>query len=108
VSDRPPTSSSGAQPTPTAQPSGNGTLPPPVRHAGQTAAVMPAGSLDYATMVRNRPHTLGTWRVTTTSRHTADRVVQLLGGRVQQDLTSGLVEILTTSPTVDALPASMS
>jgi hypothetical protein len=103
VSDRPPASSSGAQPTPTAQASSNGSLSPPVRHAGQTAAVMLAGSLDYATMVRNRPRTLGTWRVTTTSRRTADRVAQLLGGRVQQDLTSGLVEILTTSPTVDIL-----
>jgi hypothetical protein len=38
-----------------------------------------------------------------TSRRTADRVVELLGGRVQQDLTSGLVEVLTTSPTVDIL-----
>jgi hypothetical protein len=64
---------------------------------------MLAGSLDYATMVRNRPRTLDTWRVTATSRRIADRVVQLLGGRVQQDLTSGLVEILTTSPTVDIL-----
>jgi hypothetical protein len=62
-----------------------------------------AGSLDYATVVCNRPRTLGTWRVTATSRRTADRVVQLLGGRVQQDLTGGLVEVLTTSPTVDVL-----
>jgi hypothetical protein len=98
VSDRPPARSSGAQPTLTAQASGNGTLP-----TGQTAAVVLAGSLDYATMVRNRPRTLGTWRVTTSSRRTADRVVQLLGGCVQQDPTSGLVEVLTTSPTVDIL-----
>jgi hypothetical protein len=102
VSDRPPASSPGAQP-PTAQASGDGTLPPPVRRAGQTAAVTLAGSLDYATVVRNRPDTLGTWRVTMTSRRTADRVAELLGGRVQQDLTSGLVEVLTTSPTVDVL-----
>jgi hypothetical protein len=67
--------------------------------------VVQAGSLDYATVVGNRPRTLGTWRVTTTSRRTADRVVQLLGGRVQQDLTSGLVEVVTTSPTVDVLLA---
>jgi hypothetical protein len=65
--------------------------------------VVLAGSFDYATVVRNRPRTLGTWRVTTTSRRTADRVVQLLGGRVQQGLTRGLVEIMTTSPTVDIL-----
>jgi hypothetical protein len=65
--------------------------------------VLLAGSLDYATVVRNRPRTHGTWRVTTTSRRTADRVVQLLGGRVQQDVTSGLVEVLTSSPTVDIL-----
>jgi hypothetical protein len=103
VSDRQPASSSGVQPTPTAQASGDGTLPPPVRRAGQAAAVVLAGGLDYATVVRNRPRTLATWRVTTTSRRTADRVAQLLGGRVQQDLTSGLVEVLTTSPTVDIL-----
>ncbi len=64
-----------------------------------------AGSLDYATMVGNRPRTLATWRVTTTSRRTGDRVAQLLGGPVQQDLTSGLVEVLTTSPTVEVLLA---
>jgi Recombination directionality factor-like len=103
VSDRPPASSSGVQPTPTAQASGNRAPPPPVRNAGQAAAVVLAGSLDYATVVRNRPRTLGAWRVTTTSRRTADRVAQLLGGRVQQDLTGGLVEVLTTSPTVEVL-----
>jgi hypothetical protein len=103
VSDHPPASSSGAQPTPTTQASGNGPLPPPVRRAGQAAAATLAGSLDYATMVGNRPRTLGSWRVTTTSRRTADWVAQLLGGRVQQDLTNGLVEVLTTSPTVDVL-----
>ncbi len=103
MSDLPPASRSDAQRAPTAQASGDGTLPAPVCRAGQAAAVVLAGRLDYATVVGNRPRTLGTWRVTTTSRRTADSVVQLLGGRVQQDLTGGLVEVLTTSPTVEIL-----
>lgn len=103
MSDRPPASSSGAQPTPTAHASGNATLPPPARRAGQAAAVVLVGSFDYATVVGNRPRTLATWRVTATSRRTADWVARLLGGRVQQSLTGGLVEVVTTSPTVEVL-----
>jgi hypothetical protein len=54
-------------------------------------------------MVRNRPRTLGTWRVTTTSLLTAERVAQLLGGHARQDPTTGRAEVLTTASTVSIL-----
>jgi hypothetical protein len=61
------------------------------------------GRLHYTTLVRNRPRTLAIWRVTTTSLFTADGVARLLGGKVQQDPTSDLTEILTTTSTVGIL-----
>jgi hypothetical protein len=42
------------------------------------------GRFHYTKVVRNRPRTLHTWRVVTTSQLTADRVAQLLGGHVEQ------------------------
>jgi hypothetical protein len=62
-----------------------------------------AGNFHYATMARNRPRTLGAWRVTTASTRTADRVASLLGGQVHHDLPGGRVEILTTAANVDIL-----
>jgi hypothetical protein len=61
------------------------------------------GRLHYVAVVRNRPRTLGTWRVTTESPRAADRIAQVLGGHIQQDSTAGLAEILTTSSTIDIL-----
>jgi hypothetical protein len=62
-----------------------------------------AGQFHTTTMVRNRPRTLGTWRVTTTSRPTADRVARLLGGHLHQGPTTGCAEVLTTATTVSIL-----
>ncbi len=62
-----------------------------------------AGRFHAATMVRNRPRTLGTWRVTTTSPTTADCVGQLLGGHAHQDPTTGRAEVLTAASTVGIL-----
>jgi hypothetical protein len=54
-------------------------------------------------MVRHRPRTLGTWRVTTTSWPTADHVAQLLGGHARQDPATGHPELLTAASTVGIL-----
>jgi hypothetical protein len=59
------------------------------------------GRVHYVALVRNRPRTLGTWRVTTESPRIGDRIAQLLGGHVQEDRTGDRVEILTTSSTID-------
>jgi hypothetical protein len=61
------------------------------------------GRLHHVAVVRNRPRTLGTWRVTTESPRTADRIAQVLGGHIQQDPTADPAEILTTSSTIDIL-----
>jgi hypothetical protein len=61
------------------------------------------GRLHHVAVVRNRPHTLGTWRVTTERPRTADRIAQVLGGYIQQDPTADVAEILTTSSTIDIL-----
>jgi hypothetical protein len=61
------------------------------------------GNLHHVAMVRDRPRTLGTWRVTTKSPRTADRIAQVLGGHIQQDPTADLAEVLTTSSTIDIL-----
>jgi hypothetical protein len=98
VPDRRP--SSYPQLTSSAEISSEGLLP----GAAQAKAEL-VGRFHYIMLVRNRPRTLGAWRVTTTSPFTADRVAQLLGGDVQQDSTSGLAEILTPSSTVDILLA---
>jgi hypothetical protein len=65
------------------------------------------GRFHYTALIRNRPRTLGTWRVTTTSRLTADCVAQLLGGHVRQPST-GSLEIMTTSSTIGILFAGPS
>jgi hypothetical protein len=62
-----------------------------------------AGRLHCVVVVRNRPRTLGTWRVTTESPRIADRIAQVLGGHIHQDPTVDLPEILTTSSTIDIL-----
>lgn len=62
------------------------------------------GRFHYTMLVRNRPRTLGTWRVTTTSLLTADRVARLLGGNVEQD-SAGVAEIMTDSSAIDVLLA---
>ena len=62
-----------------------------------------AGRFHATTMARNRPRTLGTWRVTTTCPPTAARVARLLGGHVHQDPTTGRAEVLTTAQTVSIL-----
>jgi hypothetical protein len=56
------------------------------------------GRFHYTKVVRNRPHTLHTWRVVTTSQLTADRVAQLLGGHVEQGHTRDGIEILWSCP----------
>lgn len=61
------------------------------------------GGLQYVALVRNRPRTLGTWRVATKGPRTADRIARLLGGHVQEDSTGDLAEVLTTSSTIDIL-----
>jgi hypothetical protein len=61
------------------------------------------GRFHYITLVRNRPRTVGTWRVTTTSQLIADRVAQLLGGHVERNPRRNQFEILTTSSTVEVL-----
>jgi hypothetical protein len=61
------------------------------------------GRLHHVAVVRNRPRTLGTWRATTESPRTADRIAQVLGGHIQQDHPVDLAEILTTSSTIDIL-----
>lgn len=62
-----------------------------------------AGRFHYTMLVRNRPRTLDTWRVTTARLLTADRIAQLLGGHIQQVRTGGQTEILTASSTVGIL-----
>ena len=62
-----------------------------------------AGRFHFTMLVRNRPRTLDTWRVTTASLLTADRVAQLLGGYIQQVPTRGQTEIRTASSTVGIL-----
>jgi hypothetical protein len=61
------------------------------------------GRLHSVAVVRNRPRTLGIWRITIESPRTADRIAQVLGGRIQRDPTADLAEILTTSSTIDIL-----
>jgi hypothetical protein len=61
------------------------------------------GRLHNVAVVRNRPRTLGTWRITTESPRTADRIAQVLGGHTQRDPTADPAEILTTSSTIDIL-----
>jgi DNA-binding transcriptional LysR family regulator len=61
------------------------------------------GRLHHVAMVRNRPRTLGTWRVTTESPRTADRIAQVLRGHIQQNPTVDLTEVLTNSSTIDIL-----
>jgi hypothetical protein len=61
------------------------------------------GRLHHVAVVRNRPRTLGTWRVTSESPRTADRIAQVLGGHIQQDPAADPAEILTTSSTIDIL-----
>jgi hypothetical protein len=61
------------------------------------------GRLHCVAVVRNRPRTLGTWRVTTERLRTADRIAQVLGGHIQQDPAADLTEILTASSTIDIL-----
>jgi hypothetical protein len=63
----------------------------------------PVGSFHYTKVVHNRPRTLGAWRVVTASQLTADRVAQLLGGRIEQDPEWSGIEILTTSSKVGIL-----
>jgi hypothetical protein len=82
-------------------------------HAAQRHLVCKefVGRFLYGTLHRNRPHTLTTWRVTTTSGRTANRIAHLFGGSVQHDPATGLPEVLTTSATVDILldsPAALS
>jgi hypothetical protein len=66
-------------------------------------AVELVGRLHHVAVVRNRPRTLGTWRITTENPRTADRIAQVLGGHIQQDPRADLAEILTTSSTIDIL-----
>lgn len=66
------------------------------------------GRFHYTRLVRSRPRTLGTWRVTTTSLLTADRVARLLGGHVDQDSARDVAEIMTTSSTIVILLAGPS
>jgi hypothetical protein len=61
------------------------------------------GRFHYVALVRNRPRTLGTWRVTTESPRTAERIAQVLGGHVQEEPTGDLAAILTTSSTINIL-----
>jgi hypothetical protein len=98
VPDRQP--SSCLQIAPSAEVSNTETLPGAAR--GEAELV---GRFHYTTLVRNRPRTLSTWLVTTTSPLTADRVARLLGGHVQQNSTSGVAEIITTSSTIGILLA---
>jgi hypothetical protein len=63
------------------------------------------GRFHYTALIHNRPRTLGTWRVTTTSPLIADCVARLLGGHVQQTSTGGVAEIMTTSSTIGILLA---
>jgi hypothetical protein len=62
-----------------------------------------AGRFHNTKMVCNRPRTLHTWRVVTTSQLTADRVAQLLGGHVEQGPRKDEIDILTTSSAVGIL-----
>jgi hypothetical protein len=61
------------------------------------------GRLHCVAVVRKRPRTLGTWRVTTESLRTAYRITQVLGGHIQQDPAADLTEIMTASSTIDIL-----
>jgi hypothetical protein len=63
----------------------------------------PVGRFHYTKLVRNRPRTLDTWRVVTTSQLAADRVAQLLGGHIEQDPRTDCIEILTISSAVGIL-----
>jgi hypothetical protein len=63
----------------------------------------PVGRLHYTKLVHNRPRTLGTWSVVTTSKLTADRVAQLLGGHIEHDPRRDRIEILTSSSAVGIL-----
>ncbi|HET6748629.1 MAG TPA: hypothetical protein VFL71_05145 [Actinomycetes bacterium] len=63
----------------------------------------PVGRFHYPKLVRNRPRTLDTWRVVTTSQLAADRVAQLLGGHIEQDPRTDCIEILTISSAVGIL-----
>jgi recombination directionality factor gp3-like protein len=98
VPDRQP--SSCLQIAPSAEVSNEELLPEAARAEAELV-----GRFHYTTLVRNRPRTLSTWRVTTTSLLTADRVARLLGGHVQQSSTSGVAEIITTSSTIGILLA---
>jgi hypothetical protein len=98
VPDQP--SSSYLQCAQPAQVSGQKLLPRTAR--AETKLV---GRFHYTTLVRNRPRTLGTWRVTTTSLLTANRVARLLGGHVEQLYARGVAEIMTDSSTIDILLA---
>jgi hypothetical protein len=62
-----------------------------------------AGRFHATAIVRHRPRTLGTWRVTTASPPAADRIVRPLGGHVHQDPTTARFEVVTAAATVGIL-----
>jgi hypothetical protein len=61
------------------------------------------GCFFYTTLIRNRPRTLRTWRVTATGAGTARRIAQLLGGHPQQNPGDNSAEVITASTAVNVL-----
>jgi hypothetical protein len=61
------------------------------------------GCFFYTTLIRNRPRTLTTWRVTATGAGIARRIAQLLGGHPQRSPGDNGVEVITASTAVDVL-----
>lgn len=63
------------------------------------------GRFHYATVLRNRPQVLTTWRVTSDDLPVLDRVAELLGG-TSRPADQKAFEIITRTSTVDVLFAS--
>jgi Recombination directionality factor-like len=61
------------------------------------------GCFSYTTLIRNRPRTLTTWRVTATDTGTARRIAQLLGGHPLRNPRDNGAEVITASTAVDVL-----
>src|SRR5829696_7173978 len=71
-------------------------------NAVDTAADL-IGCFSYTTLIRNRPRTLTTWRVTATGTGTARRIPQLLAGHPQRNPGDNGAEVITASTAVDVL-----
>jgi hypothetical protein len=74
----------------------------PAVFAANTSDPAPVGCFHYATLLRNRPQILATWRVSSTRPAVPNRVAELLGG-TPQHLGGNTWSVTTNTTTADIL-----